>query len=319
MSSASMSARSRIESRQTVMTKNDVVERIRELRKERKAVILAHNYQIGEVQDIADFTGDSLGLSQEAARSEAEVIVFCGVHFMAETAAILSPQKTVLLPDANAGCPMADMITAAELRDWKARYPGRPVVCYVNTTAEVKAESDVCCTSSNAVRVVESIPDDEILFVPDKNLAAFVARRTRKKVIPWDGYCYVHNRILAEDVRSAKRLHPRAEVWVHPECRPEVIDLADRAISTGFMVKAARETKASEVLVGTEVGIIHRLRQENPRTAFFPVKDLALCSNMKKITLMKVLSALEGMIYRIEVPEDVSRAARGAIEKMISL
>lgn len=301
------------------MTKNEVVERINRLRKERNAVILAHNYQIGDVQDIADFTGDSLGLSQEAARSGAEVIVFCGVHFMAETAAILSPQKTILLPDAGAGCPMADMITAPELRDWKARYPGRPVVCYVNTTAEVKAESGVCCTSSNAVRVVKSIPDEEILFVPDKNLAAFVARQSRKKIIPWDGYCYVHDQILAENVRSAKQVHPQAEVWVHPECRPEVVDLADRAISTGFMVKAARETRTAEVLVGTEVGILHRLRKENPRTAFFPVKESALCSNMKKITLVKVLQALEEMKYKIEVPEDVSRAARGAIEKMISL
>ena len=301
------------------MTKNEVVERIRELRKERKAVILAHNYQIGEVQDIADFTGDSLGLSQEAARCDAEVIVFCGVHFMAETAAILSPQKTVLLPDIRAGCPMADMITAPELCDWKARYPGRPVVCYVNTTAEVKAESDVCCTSSNAVRVVQSLPGDEILFVPDKNLAAFVARQTRKKIIAWDGYCYVHNQIRAEDVRAGKQAHPEAEVWVHPECRPEVVDLADRAISTGFMVRAARETTAAEVLIGTEVGILHRVRKENPRTSFFPVRELALCSNMKKITLIKVLRALEEMKNRIEVPPEVSREARGAIEKMIAL
>jgi quinolinate synthase len=314
-----MSANSRIEGRKHIVTKNEVVDRIQGLRKERNAVILAHNYQVGEVQDIADFTGDSLGLSQEAARCEAEVIVFCGVHFMAETAAILSPQKSVLLPDARAGCPMADMITARELRDWKATYPGRPVVCYVNTTAEVKAESDICCTSSNAVRVVNSIPADEILFVPDKNLAAFVARQTRKKVIAWDGYCYVHNQIQAADVLAAKKEHPEAEVWVHPECRPEVIDLADRAISTGFMVKAARETKAAEVLVGTEVGILHRLRKENPKTVFFPVKELALCSNMKKITLIKVLHALEEMKYKIEVPESIRRRARGAIEKMITL
>ncbi|MBN2409233.1 MAG: quinolinate synthase NadA [Candidatus Aminicenantes bacterium] len=301
------------------MTRNEIIERIQELRKKRRAVILAHNYQIGEVQDIADFTGDSLGLSQEAARCDAEVIVFCGVHFMAETAAILSPRKTVLLPDPRAGCPMADMITAPELRDWKARYPGRPVVCYVNTTADVKAESDICCTSSNAVRVVLSLPDEEVLFVPDKNLAAFVARETRKKIIAWDGYCYVHNRILARDVLAAKNAHPAAEVWVHPECRPEVIDLADRVISTGFMVKAARETAAREVLVGTEVGILHRLRKESPRTAFYPVKERALCSNMKKITLIKVLRTLEEMKDRVEVPSAVSRRARGAIKKMVSI
>jgi quinolinate synthase len=301
------------------MTKDEIIQRIQDLRKERSAVILAHNYQVGEVQDIADFTGDSLGLSQEAARSDAEVIVFCGVHFMAETAAILAPRKTVLLPDPRSGCPMADMITARELRDWKARYPGRPVVCYVNTTAEVKAESDICCTSSNAVKVVLSLPDEEVLFVPDKNLAAFVARETRKKIIAWDGYCYVHDRILAKDVLVAKDQHPEAEVWVHPECRPEVIDLADRVISTGFMVKAARETAAREVLVGTEVGILHRLRKENPRAAFFAVKEGAVCSDMKKISLVKVLRALEEMKFRVEVPPDVSRRARGAIEKMISL
>jgi quinolinate synthase len=301
------------------MSKAEVLSRIAALRKERKAVILAHNYQIGEVQDIADYTGDSLGLSQEAARSGAEVIVFCGVHFMAETAAILSPQKTVLLPDLHAGCPMADMITAQELRDWKARYPGWPVVSYVNTTAEVKAESDICCTSSNAVRVVNSLPDEEILFAPDKNLAAYVARQTKKKIVSWDGYCYVHNRILAADILAKKEKHPQAEVWVHPECRPEVIDLADQVISTGYMVKAARETSAREVLVGTEAGILHRLRKENQRTAFYPVKDLAYCSNMKKITLIKVWMALEEMKFRIEVPADISRRARGAIEKMIQI
>jgi quinolinate synthase len=301
------------------MTKEEILNRIAELRKERKAVILAHNYQIGEVQDIADYTGDSLGLSQEAARSGAEVIVFCGVHFMAETAAILSPQKTVLLPDLHAGCPMADMITAQELRDWKARYPGRKVVSYVNTTAEVKAESDICCTSSNAVKVVNSLPDDEILFVPDKNLAAYVARQTKKKIVAWDGYCYVHNQILAADVLAKREKYPEAEVWVHPECRPEVIDLADKVLSTGYMVKAAQETSAKEVLVGTEAGILHRLRKENSRTAFFPVRDLAFCSNMKKINLIKVWKALEEMTFRIEVPAAICQRARGAIEKMIQI
>lgn len=301
------------------MTKEEVLSRIEELKKERKAVILAHNYQIGEVQDIADYTGDSLGLSQEAAKIEAEVIVFCGVHFMAETAAILSPQKTVLLPDLHAGCPMADMITAQDLRDWKCRYPGRKVVCYVNTTAEVKAESDVCCTSSNAVRVVNSIPDEEILFVPDKNLAAYVARQTKKKIIAWDGYCYVHNRIYAGDVLDKKNRYPQADVWVHPECRAEVINLANKVLSTGQMVKAAGETSQKEVIVGTEAGIIYRLKKENPGVAFYPVKDLALCSNMKKINLKKVWKALEEMRYRVEVPPEVRERASGAIEKMIKL
>ncbi len=301
------------------MTKEETVSRIKELKQIRKAVILAHNYQVGEVQDVADFTGDSLGLSQEAARVDAETIVFCGVHFMAETAAILSPRKIVLLPDPQAGCPMAAMITGQELRDWKKRYPGRKVVCYVNTTAEVKAESDVCCTSSNAVRVVNSVPDEEILFVPDKNLAAYVGRQTGKKIIAWDGYCYVHNRIYARDVLEKKRLYPDAEVWVHPECRPEVIDMADQVLSTGTMVKAARETTRQQVIVGTEAGIIYRLKKENPKPEFYPVKEMALCSNMKKINLRKVWKALEEMTSRVEVPPDISRRARGAIEKMIAI
>ena len=301
------------------MTKNDVIERIGRLRKERNAVILAHNYQIGEVQDIADFTGDSLELSRKAAVAEAEVIVFCGVHFMAETAAILSPRKTVLLPDLEAGCPMADMITAEDLRTWKAKYPGRPVVCYVNTTAEVKAESDICCTSSNALKVVESLQGDEILFVPDKNLAAYISRYTPKEIIAWDGYCYVHNQIYASHILEKRRLHPQAEVWVHPECRPEVIDLADKALSTGKMVMEARQTAPKEVIIGTEAGIIYRLKKENPGVAFYPAKDMAFCSNMKKINLLKVLKTLEGMVYKIEVPPGVSERARGAIERMIKI
>jgi quinolinate synthase len=301
------------------MTKEQILERIAKLKVDRKAVILAHNYQIGEVQDCADYTGDSLGLSQQAAATEAEVIVFCGVHFMAETAAILSPRKTVLLPDIQAGCPMADMITAQDLRDWKRKYPGRKVVSYVNTTAEVKAESDVCCTSSNAVKVVNSVEGDEILFAPDKNLAAYVARQTQKKIIAWDGYCYVHNRIYADDVLAKKRMHPGAEVWVHPECRPEVIDLADRVLSTGHMVIAARETTAKEVIIGTEAGIIYRLKKESPAIAFYPVKDMALCSNMKKINLRKVWQSLEEMKFKIVVPYDISERARGAIERMIKI
>ena len=301
------------------MAKNDVIERIGRLRKERNAVILAHNYQIGEVQDIADFTGDSLELSRKAAVAEAEVIVFCGVHFMAETAAILSPLKTVLLPDLEAGCPMADMITAEDLRTWKAKYPGRPVVCYVNTTAEVKAESDICCTSSNALKVVESLQGDEILFVPDKNLAAYIGRHTPKKIIAWDGYCYIHNQIYASHIMEKRRLHPRAEVWVHPECRPEVIDLADKVLSTGKMVVEARQTTQKEVIIGTEAGIIYRLKKENPGVAFYPAKDMAFCSNMKKINLLKVLKALEGTVYKIEVPPGVSEKARGAIERMIKI
>ena len=296
-----------------------ITARILELKQERNATILAHNYQIGEVQDAADYLGDSLGLSIQAAQVEEDVILFCGVHFMAETAAILAPDKTVLTPEPEAGCPMADMIEAEELKRWKKDYPGRPVVCYVNTTAAVKAECDICCTSSNALDVVESLDSDEILFAPDKNLAAYVARHTRKTIIPWDGYCYVHNNIHARDVREKKERHPRAEVWVHPECRPEVIDLADRVLSTGKMVTEARVTRQSEIIIGTESGIIYRLQKENPGKRFYPAKELALCANMKKITLLKVLHSLENMETEVKVAPDVSRRARGAIEKMIQI
>ena len=246
------------------MNKEELIERIIELKQKRNAIILAHNYQIGEVQDIADFIGDSLDLSQKAAQVEEEVIVFCGVHFMAETAAILSPDKIVLIPEINAGCPMADMITGAEMREWKKRYPGRKSVCYVNTTADVKAECDLCCTSSNALKIVESMTEDEILFAPDKNLASYIARNTEKKIIPWDGYCYVHQNITSRDVKEKKRQHPGAEVWVHPECRPEVIDMADIVLSTGGMIKEAKKTNNMVTIIGTEAGIIYRLEKENP-------------------------------------------------------
>jgi quinolinate synthase len=303
-----------------MMQKEEIVDRIGELKEKRKAIILAHNYQIGEVQDVADFVGDSLQLSQKAAKiKEAEVIVFCGVHFMAETAAILSPDKTVLIPEIKAGCPMADMITASELLEWKKRYPGRKVVCYVNTTAEVKAECDICCTSSNALKVVESADGDEVLFAPDKNLAAYVARFTEKKIIPWDGYCYVHHRILLRDLKEKKRLYPEAEVWAHPECRPEVIDLSDKILSTGKMIIEASKTEKKEIIVATETGIIYRMKKENPDKNFYPAKDMALCANMKKINLKKVLRSLEEIIYKIEVPQVISQRARGAIQRMIEI
>jgi quinolinate synthase len=301
------------------LDKDSLSQKVRELKKKRNAIILAHNYQLGEVQDVADYIGDSLELSQKAAAVAEDVIVFCGVHFMAETASILSPQKTVLLPEVQAGCPMADMITAIELTAWKEQYPGRPVVCYVNTSAEVKAECDVCCTSSNAVQVVNSVDGYEVLFAPDKNLAAYVARQISKTIIPWDGYCYVHNNILARDVREKKKMYREAEVWVHPECRPEVIDLADKVLSTGKMVKEARQTESKDVIVGTEAGIIYRLKKDNPAKNFYPVHDLAFCANMKKINLRKVYTALEQMMYRVEVPPEISRRARGAIEKMVRL
>jgi len=301
------------------VTKNDVIERIGRLRKERNAVILAHNYQIGEVQDIADFTGDSLELSRKAAVAEGEVIVFCGVHFMAETAAILSPRKTVLLPDLKAGCLMADMITAEDLRTWKAKYPGRPVVCYVNTTAEVKAESDICCTSANALKVVESRPEDEILFVPDQYLGHFVSTQTKKKMHFWPGYCPTHARIRPEDIRRVKDEHPLAAVMVHPECRPETIALADQVLSTGGMLRFARSTEAKEIIVGTEIGIIHRLRLENPGKRFYPASEQAVCPRMKLITLEKILFSLEEMTPEVKVPPEIRVRAFAAVSRMLEV
>jgi quinolinate synthase len=297
----------------------DVLKRISGLKARRKAVILAHNYQVPEVQDAADFVGDSLELSRKAAGLDADVIVFCGVHFMAETAAILSPGRTVLLPEVEAGCPMADMINGRELRAWKAQYPGLPVVCYVNTSAEVKAESDICCTSSNAVSVVNSLGVDELLFVPDKNLAAYVARETGKTIRAWDGYCYVHHRFTPEDIRAARRRHPGAEVWVHPECPLDVIDLADRTLSTGKMVAEARTTSCRDVVIGTEKGILYRLAKENPAVKFHPARETAICAHMKMTTLEKVLRALETDTFRVTVPPDIAGRARGAIQAMLKI
>jgi quinolinate synthase len=298
---------------------DDARDRIAELKRRRNAVILAHNYQLPEVQDIADFVGDSLELSRKAAGLDAGTIVFCGVHFMAETAAVLAPGRTVLLPEREAGCPMADMINARELRAWKARYPGLKVVCYVNTSAEVKAESDICCTSSNAVAVVESLGVDRCLFVPDKNLAAYVARESGKDIVAWDGYCYVHHRFTPRDIDEARARHPGAEVWVHPECPLEVIDRADKVLSTGQMVLEARATACRDVVIGTEKGIIYRLAKENPAVAFHPARETAVCAHMKMTTVEKVLRALETGTHRIEVPAGIAVRARRAIQAMLEI
>ncbi|MDA8125398.1 MAG: quinolinate synthase NadA [Deltaproteobacteria bacterium] len=298
-----------------------LIEKIEHLKKERKAVILAHNYQLPEVQDCADYVGDSLGLSIEAAKTDAEVIVFCGVHFMAETAKILSPNKTVLLPAPDAGCPMADMITAEALRKLKAEHPGAKVVCYVNTSADVKAECDICCTSANAVEVVERGLKDarEIIFVPDQYLAAFVAGKTGRTFITWPGFCPTHARILPEHITAARALHPGCAVIVHPECRPEVTALADITVSTGGMSRFAHETKAKEIVVGTEPGIIHRLKKENPDKIFYPLTEDLVCPNMKKTTLEKVLWSLEAMQPAIEVAEEIAVPARRSIEAMLAI
>ena len=291
---------------------------INRLRRERRAVIIAHNYQPGEIQDLADFTGDSLELSRKAAACEAPVIVFCGVHFMAETAAILSPDKTVLLPDPMAGCPMADMVDGPSLRKLKARHPQAHVVCYVNSSAEVKAESDICCTSANAVRVVASIPG-EILFVPDKHLGGWVSRQLKRELILWNGFCPTHARILPGYIQQAKREHPGAVVFVHPESREDVIALADETLSTGGMLRAATSSPAREFIIATEIGLLHRLRIENPDKRFFPATPNATCPNMKKIMPEKIAHALATLTPRIEVPEPIRSRARLAITRMLEL
>jgi len=297
----------------------NLVEKIKKLKAEKNAVILAHNYQLPEVQDIADFTGDSLGLSIEASKTKADVIVFCGVYFMAETAKILSPQKTVLIPDKYAGCPMADMINAQQLRELKEKNPLAKVLCYVNTTAEVKAECDLCCTSANAVKMVREVLKDakEIIFIPDKYLANYVSTQTGRDFITWQGYCPTHTVILPEDILREKELHPDAEVLVHPECTPQVISLADKTLSTEGMCKYVRGSKAKEIIIGTEKGIIHRLKKENPSKIFYPISAQAICPNMKKITLEKVLWSLEDMEYKIELPDDIIARARQSIQRML--
>ncbi|MDD5557331.1 MAG: quinolinate synthase NadA [bacterium] len=294
-----------------------VVERIGRLREERRAVILAHNYQRGEVQDIADFTGDSLGLSLEAARTGARVIVFCGVSFMAESASILNPDKTVLLPVLEAGCPLADMIDAPRLREWKALHPGRPVVTYINSSAEVKAESDVCCTSANAVEIVESLPGDEVLFGPDRNLGLYVRGRTAKRLILWEGYCATHAWVTAGEVLAARRRHPAALVIAHPECLPEVLEVADHVSSTSGMSAFARSSPAREFVIVTEAGILHRLMKENPGKRFHLASTRLLCPNMKRTTLASVADALERMRHEIRVEEGIRVRAARALERML--
>jgi len=283
-------------------------------------VILAHNYQLGEVQDIADFVGDSLELSQNAARTTADVIVFCGVHFMAETASILSPDKTVLLPDLAAGCPMANMIDAEDMRQLKSQHPNGVAVCYINTSAEVKAECYICCTSANAVRVIQNIdPGKEIIFVPDQYLGAYIIKQTGRDMILWPGYCPTHARIQAADIQRLRRTYPQADVMVHPECRPEVIDLADHVLSTGGMIRHARATQKSQIIVGTEIGIIHRLRKENPSKTFIPVSEQAVCPRMKLITMESILWSLEDLSPEVRVPEDIRRRARTAVDRMLAV
>ena len=297
-----------------------LTERIEMLKRERSALILAHNYQRSEIQDIADFSGDSLELSRKAARNEADVIVFCGVHFMAETAAVLSPSKTVLMPDLRAGCPMADMITAAQLRELKAAHPEAKVICYVNSTAEVKAESDCCCTSANAVDIVNAYSDaKEIIFVPDRNLGEHAAELSGRPLILWEGHCPVHVQISLEDIRTARSKHPDALVMVHPECTRDVRTDAEEVLSTGQMCRFARQSTCKEFIVGTETGILHRLNLENPGKRFYAARDTAICHDMKLTDMEKLAASLENMEFEVRIPANVVTGAKRAIENMLRI
>ncbi|HSJ13512.1 MAG TPA: quinolinate synthase NadA [Longimicrobiales bacterium] len=315
------------------LAREELAERIRQRKQELNAVILGHNYQRGEIQEVSDFVGDSLGLSQEAASTGADVIVFCGVHFMAETAKILSPQKTVLMPDLRAGCPMADFVTAASLRRLKAQYPEAAVVAYVNSTAEVKAESDICCTSSNAIQVVQSIDRDRpIIYVPDRNLAKYSAEKTGRayrgastpeptgdpgEIIAWEGYCYVHDDLVIQELQEAKRAHPNAKVVIHPEARRDLLEHADFIVSTSAMAELA--SRYDELIIGTERGLIDRLQQLYPEKTIVPLSRAAICGNMKVNTLSKLAWSLDHLQYEVTLDEAVRSRAEGALRRMLAI
>ena len=298
----------------------DLRKKIRALLHDRKAVLLAHNYQRPEVQDIADLCGDSLELSIKASQTDAEVIVFCGVHFMAETASILCPDKKVLLPVSDAGCPMADMITARELLEKRKEIPGAVVISYVNTTAEVKAESDICCTSANAIQVANSVdPSLKIFMTPDKNLAQYTQKHTQRDITYWEGYCPVHNNLTVAQVKKARSAHPEALFLAHPECPPEVLDLADEVKSTSGMIAYARDSETRDFIIGTEAGILHPLSKANPDKRFIPADPGMICSDMKKIGLREILTALQTMQPEVKVPKEIREKAKGAVDRMLAI
>jgi len=301
-------------------TDEKLLSEINKLRKEKNAVILAHNYQPGPIQDLADLTGDSLELSRKARDTDAEVIVFCGVRFMAETAAILNPGKIVILPEPDAGCPMADMITSKDAKQIKSEFPGVPLVTYVNSNADVKAESTVCCTSANSIKVVNSFTDaEEVYMAPDQNLAKYTAKYTKKKIHHWNGYCPVHHNLTEKHVLDAKTKYPDAIFIAHPECRPEVLDLADGVFSTSGMIKYVSESEGSLFIIGTEMGLIHTLKKRNPHKEFVPLHDSLICPDMKKITLEKILASLEQLRPRITVPENIRKRAELALDRMLEI
>lgn len=299
---------------------NKLVDEILKLKKEKNAIILAHNYQVPEVQDVADIVGDSYALSRHAASTDSDVIVFCGVHFMAESAKILSPDKKVLLPVLDAGCPMADMVTAPRLREMKAKYPDAAVVCYVNSSAEVKAESDICCTSSNALKVVQSIKSKQIIFVPDENLGSYIASRIKdKEIILWRGFCITHKRVKAEEVQKIRELHPNAKILMHPECEPEVQKLADFLGSTSEIIRHAGEIPEKDIIIGTEEGVLHILRKKYPNKNFYLLSTGLICTNMKKTRLEDVHAALLNMQHEIHVEESIRLKALKTLEEMLKI
>lgn len=296
-----------------------LIEEIKRFKAERNAVILSHFYTRCEVQEVADFVGDSLSLCKAAVNSKADVIVFAGVHFMAESASIISPEKLVLLPVPDAGCPMADMVTVESLRNAKEKHPNAAVVCYINSSAAIKAESDICCTSANAINVVNSIEDREIIFVPDKNLGAFVSLHTDKKIHLWPGFCHVHDNIRDDDIKELRKLHPDAKFLAHPECRPQVLIFADRILSTSGIMKEAGSLGSTEFIIGTEREIVQNLKAKYPDKKFYPVSEKAFCYNMKKITLESILNSLQNMEYEVHVPEHVRVKARKALDRMLEI
>jgi len=301
------------------LNSSDLKEEISDLKVKRNAIILAHNYQIDEVQEVADYTGDSFGLSKLAASTDAEVIVFCGVLFMAESAVILSPEKIVLQPDLQAGCPLADSITPEALQAKKKEYPGAVVVCYVNSSADVKALSDICCTSANAVKVVNSLAEQQVLFVPDKNLACYVAAHTKKEIIPWDGCCSIHHKVIVDDLHKQRELHPDGIIVVHPECRPEVTALADFVGSTAEIIRIARETASNKLIIGTEIGTLYRLKNDNPHKEFHLVSEELICPDMKLNNLSKIRDALLNKQPQVIVPVQTRKEAFAALERMLQV
>ncbi len=302
------------------MDKEELRRNILELKQQRDAVIVAHNYQIDDVQEIADVIGDSLALSRYCASSPQNMIVFCGVHFMAESAKILSPQKTVLLPEIGAGCPMADMVNTDDIREMKRTHPNAAVVCYINTSAEVKAECDICCTSSNAVKVIQSLAEEEIIFVPDKNLGDYIAKKVpEKRMIIWSGFCITHHRVTAEEVEKVKEAHPDALILVHPECKPEVVELADFVGSTKQIIDFAAASKEKKFIIGTEMGVLYRLKKDNPEKTFYLLSQGLVCPNMKKTRLESVYYALKEVKYKIELEEGILIKARTTLERMLKI